>query len=160
MGGNVTIQGKLGTNRTIVQEIYTTNNAAWVTDKTGPQGDHPNNLFTTLALVSTAAALTTVTGLQGMHSGQFNVIANGGIETLSITALSDTGANMGPIIVEVVVSGVTAVGTQLVSTALPIATTPGSTYRFKAPLTCAGLVFTKSAAVQQFTMDGFISGAS
>ena len=129
------------------------NKALKVTDVTGPQGAHPANVVVPIAIISNLAALTTIVGLQGIHSGQFKVTSTGAVETFSISGLTDAGTDMGFVQLDVIVSGVLAVGTKVVATLLPV-----GTYRFSYPLTVSGLVFAKSAAAETFTINGFMSG--
>lgn len=115
-------------------------------------GNHPNNNFQIIGpVVTTVAAVQTVTGLHGIHSGQFKFTLT--TETLLVEALGDSGASIGPVLVEHVDNATP--GTELSATALV-----AGTYRLKAPFTGAGLKFTKSAAVQTVTLEGLLSGAS
>ena len=139
-------------------EQKSTNNAGWVTDKTGPQGAFPANITLPITILSNLAALGTSTGLQGLHSGHFRAVSTAGVETLSITALDDSGNNIGPVLLESCNTG--SVGTVILSDAIGAVTTTAKQYKFKSPLTCSGLVFTKSAAVETFTINGFLSGVS
>ena len=114
-----------------------------------PYGNYPENRFIPLSTVTALAAALTVTALHGIHSGQFKITGLG-TERISLTGLSDTGVNMGAIKLEFT----NTVGT------------PDSTllnngeYRIAPPLTVAGLVFTKSAAVETVTIAGLLSGAT
>lgn len=117
-----------------------------------PYGNFPNNNYTVIGpVISTAAAVVTIPGLHGMHSGQFKFTLAAG--TLLVEVLADSGAVIGPALVEHVDNAVP--GTELSATALA-----AGTYRLKAPFTGAGLRFTKSDAVNSINLEGFLSGAS
>ena len=129
------------------------NGAVKTTDVTGPQGAHPANVVVPIAIVSSLAAMSTLLGLQGIHSGQFRVTSTSTVETFSISGLTDAGTDMGFVQLDVIVSGALAVGTKVAATLLPV-----GTYRFSYPLTVSALVFAKSAAAETFTINGFMSG--
>lgn len=114
-----------------------------------PYGDYPQNIVVPLATITIVAAALTVTGLHGIHSGQFKITGLT-TERLSLTGLSDSGANMGAIKLEY---------TNVVGTVDSTVLNNGE-YRIVPPLTVAGLVFTKSAAAETVTIAGLLSGAS
>lgn len=117
-----------------------------------PNGNYPANNFTDLnPAPTTALAVFTVTGLQGMHSGQFNFTLV--TETILLEALDSSGNNLGPILVENINVGVA--GAMAAATALA-----AGAYRIAAPFTGASLRCTKSAAVNSITFNGFLSGAA
>lgn len=115
-------------------------------------GDYPANNFQVIGpVITTATAVLPVTGLHGFHSGQFKFTLT--TETLLVEALADSGASIGPVLVEHVDNATP--GTKLQATALV-----AGTYRLVSPFTAAGLKFTKSAAVNSINLEGFLSGAS
>lgn len=117
-----------------------------------PYGDYPPNNYQVIGPVITiATAVLTTTGLHGIHSGQFKFTLT--TETLLVEALADSGSTIGPVLVEHVDNATP--GTKLSATALV-----AGTYRLASPFTGAGLKFTKSAAVNSVTLEGFLSGAS
>lgn len=117
-----------------------------------PYGDYPPNNYQVIGpVITAAAAVITVTGLHGIHSGQFKFTLT--TETLLVEALADSGSTIGPVLVEHVDNATP--GTKLSATALV-----AGTYRLASPFTAAALKFTKSAAVNSVTLEGFLSGAS
>ena len=124
-----------------------------VANTVGPQGDFPDNIYTPIAVTTTVAAVITLTGLHGMHSGQIRITGLTLGETIDISLLSDAGTTMGNTLVKRIDTAIIAAEIQ--STALGI-----GSYLFSNKLTCAGIVFTKSAAVGSVTLAGFLSGAS
>lgn len=114
-----------------------------------PYGDYPANIFVPISTVTIAAASLTVTGLHGIHSGQFKITGLTA-ETIALTGLSDAGTNMGAIKVEFTNTAGTPNSALLAN----------GDYRIAPPLTVAALVFTKSAAAETVTIVGLLSGAS
>lgn len=115
-------------------------------------GDYPANNFQVIGpVITTATAVLPVTGLHGIHSGQFKFTLT--TETLLVEALGDSGTSIGPVLVEHVDNATP--GLKLSATALV-----AGTYRLVSPFTAAGLKFTKSAAVNSINLEGFLSGAS
>lgn len=137
-------------NGLVYEQQKGTNGAAHNVPVSDPNGNYPANNFTDLnPAPTTAAAVFTITGLQGMHSGQFNFTLV--TETILLEALDSSGNNLGPILVEHI--NVAAAGTLAQATALV-----EGKYRIKPPFTGASLRCTKSAAVNSITFNGFMSG--
>lgn len=119
-----------------------------------PNGNYPANNFTDInPAATTAAAAFTITGLQGMHSGQFSFTLT--TETILLEALDSSGNNLGPILVEHI--NVAGIPSGTIASASVLVT---GAYKIKSPFIGASLRCTKSAAVQTLTFYGFMSGAS
>lgn len=126
--------------------------AAHVVPTSDPNGNYPANNFTDLnPAATTAAAAFTITGLQGMHSGQFNFTLT--TETILLEALDSSGNNLGAILVQNI--SVATIGATVAATALA-----AGAYKILPPFAGAALRCTKSAAVNSITFNGFMSGAS
>ena len=133
-------------------EQLSTNRAAHSVPISDPNGNYPANNFTDLNPAPTAAAAAfTITGLQGMHSGQFAFTLT--TETILLEALDSSGNNIGPILVEAVNVG--TAGTVIAATALTV-----GTWKIRPPWAGAAIRCTKSAAVNTLTFNGFMSGAA
>lgn len=130
----------------------TTAGAAHVAPVSDPNGNYPPNNFTPFSVTTTAAAVLSLTGLQGMHSGRFILTLAGG-ETMAVACLNDNGQAAGAPLLQQVDNATP--GTKVNPSALA-----SGMYEFVAPLVCSGLTFTKSAAVQSCTLIGQLSGAS
>lgn len=132
--------------------VNVTGFALHTTTSSDPNGNYPANNFIDLnPAPTTATAVFTITGLQGMHSGQFNFTLT--TETILLEALDSSGNNLGPILVEAINVG--TAGTVSAATAL----TAGA-WKIRQPFTGASLRCTKSAAVNSITFNGFLSGAA
>lgn len=138
MGGNVTIQGKLNTDRRIVEEIYTTNNAAWLHLKSS-EINPPQYDFLNWQIITTSSANQALPADLSIYGSGFVVITyNGGVETVALEALVDGTVASDAILVR------TTAGTFVAATALV-----AGTYYF--PVCFKSMRLRKSNAVQQVT---------